>query len=118
MAQSINRSFGAAFKGLRHGISKHRNAKIMIIISAAAIFLGFHYHLVRFEWAVLCICIGLVLGLELINTAIETLLDHLHPEQHKAVGMAKDIAAGAVLWASIFAALAGIFIFWPHVMYN
>lgn len=117
MGQSTLSSFKAAIHGMRHGLTRHRNAKIMLCISAVVIALGFHFHFVRFEWAVICVCIGLVLGLELLNTAIETLLDHLHPEQHKAIGLAKDIAAGAVLWASICAALAGIFIFWPHIMY-
>ena len=61
--------------------------------------------------------IGLVLALELLNTAVETLIDHLHPESAPEIKLAKDIAAGAVLVASVAAASVGLLmivrVFWP-----
>lgn len=59
-------------------------------------------------WALILVCIGLVIAAELANTAIETLLDHLHPEIHPAVGKVKDIMAGMVLSVSILAAIIGL----------
>lgn len=59
-------------------------------------------------WAIVGLAIGLVLVAELANTAIETLADHLHPEQHAEIGVAKDVAAGAVLIASLVAVLVGV----------
>jgi diacylglycerol kinase (ATP) len=56
-------------------------------------------------WAAAVLVIALVLVAELVNSSIEALADHLHPAQHPAIEIAKDIAAGAVLLAS-FAALA------------
>jgi undecaprenol kinase len=49
-----------------------------------------------------------VLVAELLNTALEELIDHLHPGQHPAMGRAKDMAAGAVLVASLFAVAVGV----------
>lgn len=54
-------------------------------------------------WAVAALTIGLVFVAELFNTALETLADRLHPERHPLIGAAKDLAAGAVLVASIMA---------------
>ncbi|MBI1754561.1 MAG: diacylglycerol kinase [Acidobacteria bacterium] len=55
-------------------------------------------------WALLLMNCGLVLGAELLNTALEQTLDHLHPEIHPAIKVAKDCAAGAVLVFSLGAA--------------
>lgn len=52
-------------------------------------------------WALLLMNCGLVLAAELFNTALENALDHLHPEQHDAIRIAKDCAAGAVLVLSL-----------------
>jgi undecaprenol kinase len=54
-------------------------------------------------WALLLIVTGLVLALELVNTALEHVIDHLHPEQHPMMKVAKDCAAGAVLIAVLTA---------------
>lgn len=89
----------------------------MLVIALLVFITGQYYHLVRFEWALVWLCFGLVLTLELINTAIEELLDHLHPEKHPAIGKAKDIAAGAVLLACIISGVAGLYIFLPHMVY-
>jgi undecaprenol kinase len=54
-------------------------------------------------WAIGAVTIGMVIAAELFNAALETLADHLHPQRHPEIGAAKDIAAGAVLIASIAA---------------
>jgi undecaprenol kinase len=54
-------------------------------------------------WAIATLTIGFVLAAEVFNTAVEGLVDHLHPEQHPAIKVVKDCAAGAVLVASIAA---------------
>ena len=59
-------------------------------------------------WAVTVLVIGLVLVAELVNSSIEALADILHPAQHPSIKVAKDIAAGAVLLASIAAFVVGI----------
>ena len=59
-------------------------------------------------WAVLGLAVAAVLMAELFNTALETLIDHVHPEQHPEIGAAKDIAAGAVLIASAAAVVVAV----------
>lgn len=59
-------------------------------------------------WGLLGLAVGLVMVAELLNSAIEALADHLHPEQHRQIGVAKDLAAAAVLIASMVAAAVGI----------
>ncbi|MFZ0470069.1 MAG: diacylglycerol kinase [Thiogranum sp.] len=59
-------------------------------------------------WALIVICIALVVAAELVNSALETLIDHLHPEVHPAIGRAKDVLAGMVLVVSFAAAVVGL----------
>lgn len=87
----------------------------MVAIAIIVIAAGFYFGLTRFEWAVIWICIAMVLCLELINSALEETLDHLHPGRHDSVGKAKDMAAGAVILASIISVIAGIYIFYPRI---
>ncbi|MGN1119886.1 MAG: diacylglycerol kinase family protein [Oscillospiraceae bacterium] len=70
------------------------------------------YDLSRAEWAVLLLTFGAVLSLEAVNTAVERLCDRVSPEKNKLVGMAKDIAAGAVLLMALGAVGVGIALFW------
>lgn len=58
-------------------------------------------------WAIVCLAIGFVLAAELMNTAFEALVDHLHPDRHPEIGIIKDIAAGGVLLASMGALAVG-----------
>lgn len=59
-------------------------------------------------WAIGALAVGFVLAAELFNTALEILIDHLHPEQHPEIRAVKDIAAGAVLVSSFIAVLAAV----------
>jgi len=62
-----------------------------------------------FAWtALIALCIALVLTLEMVNAALEYLIDRLHPEIHEEIKFAKDAAAGAVLLASFAAACVGL----------
>lgn len=63
-------------------------------------------------WALLLMNCGLVLAAELFNTALEQTLDHLHPEIHPAIKVAKDCAAGAVLVFSLSAAATFVAFLW------
>lgn len=58
-------------------------------------------------WAIVLLTVALVLAMELMNSAFEALIDHLHPERHPEIGIIKDIAAGGVLIASIGAVAVG-----------
>ncbi len=67
------------------------------------------------EWVAIILCIGMVLATELINTAIERLVDLISPDRNPIAGQIKDIAAGAVLICAIAAAIVGLIIFIPYL---
>jgi undecaprenol kinase len=113
--QGFIHSIKNAINGIIQSIAGHRNIKIMLAIATIVVLLGFILHLNRFEWAIVWICIAMVLSLELMNTALETLLDHLHPEIHPEIGKAKDIAAAAVIIGSVGSGIVGLYIFITHI---
>ena len=111
----INRvnSFRNAFRGIFTVIKTEAQATIHLIASIFAISVAFLLQIEDIEWLFILLAISLVWITEILNTSLERLLDHLHPEHHPNVGAIKDIAAGAVLIAALFALLTGIYIFGP-----
>jgi diacylglycerol kinase len=103
--------FGDAFRGMKFGIRGHSSFSVHFffaaVVVAAALALRCHLE----QWALLLGCIGLVLTAELFNSAIETLFHGLDEATKQRVWPCLDIAAGAVLLASITAALIGTAIF-------
>ena len=118
MPESINRffrSFSNAANGVVYLFKSQFNARVELIITCLVIVAGFIFKINCTEWVVVLLCIALVIGLEAINTAVEILADKLHPGSDPEIGKAKDVAAGAVLVASIFSAVIGLVIFVPYV---
>ena len=109
-------SFSNAFKGISEVFGRERNMKIHMVLACTAIILGITLHLSRPEWIMIILCIGLVFTVEIINTAIERIVDLLSPEKKELAGKAKDISAGAVLIAAITASIIGLIIFIPHLL--
>ena len=105
-----------ASRGVSFLIKSQRSAHIELIITAFVIISAFVLNIDKIEWLIILICIALVLGLEAINTAIEVFADKMHPGHNEEIGKVKDIAAGAVLIAAIFAAIIGIIIFVPRLL--
>lgn len=110
------RSFRYAFQGLKATFLKEQNLSFHYIAALAVIILGFVLHLKGWEWAAVLGAIGLVISLELVNTAIERIVDMVSPERRKEAGRIKDIAAGAVLVTAICAAAIGVVVFLPHLI--
>lgn len=108
------RSFGYALRGLPAGWRGQTNIRVMVVLAIVAVALGAGTGLSATEWAMLCTVIGLVLALELLNTAGEKLVDLLSPRQDDRYGQVKDILAAAVLVAAIASAVVGLLIFLPH----
>ena len=80
------------------------------------IMLGIVTKISSLQWLLIGFCITLVIALEMINTAIEALADHLHPGIHPKIGLVKDLAAGAVLIAAVMAFITGCCIFTPRIL--
>jgi len=111
------RSFGYAGKGIRMVFTSEPNMKIHIVIAILVVAFGFIFSISLTEWLFCLVCIGLVFGMEMMNTAIENVVDLASPGLHPLAGKAKDIAAGAVLLCAIISVVIGLLIFGPKVWY-
>jgi len=91
-----------AVKGISYALKSENNFRIQILIAVLIIGIGLPILQPTLIWsALLILCIGLVLAAELVNTALEVLLDYLHPEIHPEIAKIKDIMAGMVLILSL-----------------
>ena len=108
--------FVAALSGIMHAVRTERHMSFHLAASVFVIAAGFLFSISKMEWLVLLITITLVIGAELINTAIEYAVDLATEEIHPLAKAAKDIAAGAVLVTAVFAVIIGIIIFYSPVM--
>jgi len=104
-------SFGFALQGIREALRGERNFKVMLAVAALAVVAGFVLRLDALSWALVVLMIGLVLCAELLNTALETLVDLASPQLHPLAKRAKDLAAGAVLVLCACVAVAGLAIY-------
>lgn len=112
-AHTVWASFRYAGQGLRAAWREQRNFRIHSVLTAAVVALGAMCRLDPVRWALLVFALGLVLTAELANTALETLVDLVSPEDHPLAGRAKDVAAAGVLLAAIAAAVIGLLVFVP-----
>lgn len=111
----LYKSFGYAFEGIFTGVKKERNMKIHCTAAVIVVILGFLLQLSAIEWCICLVLFGLVMALELVNTAVEAVVDLVTEERKPLAKIAKDTAAGAVLIAAIMAAVTGCIIFLPKI---
>ena len=113
--KNMKRSFGCAIAGVHHALRSQRNMRIHCAAAVLAITMGWVAAISRYEWLALVAIIGAVFVAELINTAIEAVVDLVVAEYHPLAKIAKDVAAGAVLIAAAASVVMGIVIFGPKV---
>lgn len=111
--EPLIRSFGYAFEGIINTVKAERNMKIHCGFMLAVVVCGFIFRLTYTEWLICLALFGLVTSLELVNTAVEAVVDLVTEERKPLAKKAKDAAAGAVLVSAIFAAIIGLIIFVP-----
>lgn len=112
---SFAKSVSYALNGLRLAF-KDNHMKVHALIAVLVIGAGFFFHITQTEWLVCIIIIGLVISLEVLNTAIEHFVDLVEPKYNPKAGAVKDLAAGAVLVASLVAIVCGIVIFLKYIL--
>lgn len=112
----LYKSFGYAFAGIFAVVTKERNMKIHCAAVVCVVIAGLVFHITPIEWCICLILFGLVMALEIVNTAVEAVVDLVTEERRPLAKLAKDAAAGAVLIAAIMAALAGMIIFIPKLL--
>jgi len=110
------RSFSYALRGIGTVFKEEFNARVHLLAAMVAIVLGIVLKVAWFEWIILVLVMGGVFAMELINTSIENLADLYSRELNPKIKKIKDLAAGAVLVASITALVIGLIIFLPKIM--
>ena len=108
------RSFTYAFKGLREVTRNENNFRFHLLAAALTLSLAFHFPITTTEWLFIILFIGLVTMAEVFNTALEKLVDWQSPEHNPRAGQIKDMAAGAVMLASVTALAGGMIIFYKY----
>jgi diacylglycerol kinase len=114
--QTWRAKFGDAFRGLKLGVRGHSSFFVHFFFTALVLAAGIVLQCAPLEWCVLLGCIGMVITAELFNSAVETLFRGLDEETKARTYPSLDIAAGAVLTASMFAAIIGTIVFVSRLM--
>lgn len=108
-------SFKYAFEGILAALKEEPNLKFHFLAALLVIILGVFLNISTTDWIIAIILIGLVISVELTNTAIEAVVDEFTNDDHPGAKLAKDISAGAVLVATLTAVIGGIIIFLPYL---
>jgi undecaprenol kinase/diacylglycerol kinase (ATP) len=116
-----NKHFGHAlvhaFNGMKYFFLHERNGRIQLCCAGAVLLLAKGLGVPAMQCALLLLCIAMVIGLEMLNSALEQLCNVVQKEYHPVIKSIKDMAAGAVLWASVFAAAIGLYVLLPKLFY-
>lgn len=115
MPRRLTQSINYALKGIGHAFRTQRNlwihSFIALIVIAAAVYLKLDYP----QIVVLMVAIAFVMISEMMNTAIEEIVNLVTPTRRAQATISKDVAAGAVLFASFCAIIIGCLVFIPHL---
>ena len=110
------RAFKYAWQGLNSLVVYEHNARIHCVVAFLVIIAGIIFSISPVEWCLVTLAIGIVLGAEALNTAVEVLADRITLEKDPLIGRAKDLGAFAVTISAIMAVVIGIIIFLPKLI--
>ncbi len=113
---TLAKSFYYAFNGIVYAVKRDQNFRIHIATSLLVIAASIFFDVNPFEMGILGVMIVLVMVTEMINTAIENMVDLISKEYSENAKIAKDISAGMVLLSSMGAIIVGFLIFTPHLL--
>lgn len=111
-------SFNNAFQGIWYTIVNERNMKIHLVIGTIVIFLSLWVRVSKIEFTILCLTIAMVICFELINTAVEVVVNIIVDVYHPKAKIIKDVSAGAVFVSAIFSIVIGLLILWDKVIHK
>lgn len=109
-------SFYYAGAGIVSAFKSERNMKIHFVMATLVVLMGVYFKISAYEWLSIVTAIGMVIGAEVFNTAIETSIDLFTNEKKELAGRAKDLSAGAVLVFAIASLVIGFIIFIPKII--
>lgn len=110
------KSFIYAINGIGAAMREQRNLKVQALIAFITVGAGYYFQITWLEWCLVLFAIALVIGLEIMNSAVEDLVDLVTQERKPLAGKVKDLAAGAVLFASVIALIIGIIVFRKYLL--
>ena len=113
---SFFKSFIYAARGIRIMLLQERNFKVHVLALTIVFGAGIYFGISKFEWLAVLLISALVISLETLNSAIERLCDLYSTQQNEKIAIIKDISAGAVLIATGFALVIGLWIFLPYLL--
>jgi len=109
-------SFGYAWQGIVHALKNDQNFIVHLLAAIFVIILGLLLKINSLEMAILGSMIVLVISTEMINTAIENMVDLITKEHREEAKIAKDVSSGMVLISSVGAVIVGLIIFFPYLL--
>ncbi len=109
------KSLGFALSGIWAFFSTEQNGRIQLIAAFVITAAGFYFKISLLEWCIQSLCIAMVITLEMINSAIEKSIDLYIKDFHPKVKYIKDVAAAAVLVASVIALIVAAIIYLPKM---
>jgi diacylglycerol kinase len=110
------KSFGFALNGLKILIKEEHNSRIHFFAALCVLIAGFIFKLSAFEWISIVFAIGLVIALEILNSALENISDFVSPDRHDKIKKIKDLSAAGVLVGAITALIIGLIVFIPKIL--
>ena len=116
-SQGFNNTFKNARKGFNLAVKSEINIRIHVAVATLVVFLALYLKFTAVEFCCLLFAIAQVICAEMLNTAIEFALDSIyHNRYSRMVGMAKDISAGAVMFATVISIIVGIILFGGKIL--
>ncbi len=109
-------SFSAAARGAAHTVRTQRNTHIELAAAIVVVAAGLWLRIEALAWAVLALTIAVILALEAVNSAIEAVVDLVSPDYHELARIAKDCAAGAMIFAVLGSLGVAAAIFGPPLL--
>lgn len=113
--KTLKDSFFHAYEGINYAVTRERNMHIHVSMAILVVVAGAVFRISYAEWLACLVLIVLVISLELVNTAIEAVVDMITTKENPIAKVAKDASAGAVLVSAIVSAIIGLIIFLPKI---
>lgn len=109
------KSLGFALNGLKLAF-REKHVMVHFCAVALVVIAGFYFQISMTEWLICLVLFGLVISLEVMNTAVEQLVNLISPQHHPLAGKIKDLSAAAVLVSAIIAFIIGCLIFGKYIL--
>lgn len=102
--------------GINYVLANEKNFVREIILGICAILMSYFLHITRIEWIIVLLLINFVLIMELLNTALEKVVDLYTTKYNEIAKVVKDVASASVFLMSLFSAIIGFLIFMPYII--